>query len=325
MLTVIIIHYADTEKTIKCINSVKERIKVPYEILIWDNDEKCSKEKFKIKDLKYKVLTLHKNIGYGAAINRAVKFSQYEWILILNNDTEIIEFKMLDLKSNIMYGALTFSKNEDITTSLYLDPNPIDELFKNLRISSIFYRIVCYLGRSKGKGIKDGRKWYGNEAIFSGFNINDVSSGQNKSLASWTYNIGGHFILMKKDIFDKIGGFDENYFMYAEEFDLCKRARLKGYKIIIQTDFKVKHAKEENDKDTNLKFKVMKWRIDSKLYYLNKFYPALFIFTLLSNILTSIIYIIIYIILQKERSNGFINKELKIYYICLLKRLLERL
>ncbi len=304
MLSVIIVHYGDVNKTLKCINSVVEKINIPFEILVWDNDEGGSK--FKIQSSNFivlKILRMYKNIGYGAAINKAVKYAKYKYILILNNDTEIIGWlrigKRHDLEDNCIYGAETYDEN-GLVNSCHLDLNPIDELFKNLRIRAILDNIKG--SKSKVQGSK----------------------------LHWTYNVGGHFLFMKKELFEKVGGFDEKYFMYAEEFDLCKRARFAGYKIIHNPYFKIKHLKKKGSKfQIQSSVDIVSVRIDSKLYYLKKFYPAVFIFTALANGLVALIYYILCMIFQgsiikflssKFKVQNVKFNEWKYYYLTFLKK-----
>ncbi len=307
MLSIIIVHYGDINKTIRCIKSVVEKTKVPYEILVWNN----GKEAIKVQGLKFKslkVLSMNKNIGYGRAINKAVKHTKYEYILILNNDTEIlsdIKGQTCNLKGDSIFGAETYAE-DGIVNSCHLDLNPFDEFFKNLNIYPVLYK----LGLPYGNQVFWGRPW---------------------ALLRWTYNVGGHFLFMKKELFEKIGGFDEKFFLYAEEFDLCRRARLVGYKVMYNPSFKVLHRKKEEAKsqkeDVSLlpnKIDIVSIRIDSKLYYIKKHYPTLFIFTILSNVLISYIYIII-LNIGLEGLKGLRFKSLKYYYTTLLKKSLELL
>lgn len=321
MLSIIIIHYGDANKTIRCINSVVDKVKVPYEILVWNNDKGTIKiQGSMFKNLK--VLSMNKNLGYGRAINKAVKHAKYEYILILNNDTEILEFKTHTgqhlphtsyfLLPDCICGAETYDE-DGIVNSCYLDLNPFDEFFKNLRI----FAIVDNIKRL--------------------FKIQDSRFKIQNSRLTWTYNVGGHFLFMKKKLFERVGGFDEKFFLYAEEFDLCRRIRLLGYKVIYNPNFKVIHHKKEvnekkNDNEkltteqlslTAYKKDIVSIRIDSKLYYIEKHYPTLFLFTILSNLLVSNIYIIIlYMWLWGKNSKV---QSLKYYYITLLKKSLSLL
>ena len=96
--------------------------------------------------------------------------------------------------------------------------------------------------------------------------------------------ISGAAMFFETAIFDKIGGFDENFFLYFEETDYCKRAKKKGYKIYQINSVNVVHPKGENSgvvktrdlyEVKNLK-KLYTWHFMwSKFYYYRKHYSLI--------------------------------------------------
>lgn len=72
--------------------------------------------------------------------------------------------------------------------------------------------------------------------------------------------IAGMFMLFRSDIFGKVGGFDERYFLYYEDVDLCCRLRLAGYKVILDPSVSVIHdARRESHRNV----RYMKWHVAS--------------------------------------------------------------
>lgn len=72
--------------------------------------------------------------------------------------------------------------------------------------------------------------------------------------------IGGMFMLFRSDVFGEIGGFDERYFLYYEDVDLCARLHLKNYKVALCTNVSVVHdARRESRR--NLKY--LTWHLSS--------------------------------------------------------------
>lgn len=53
--------------------------------------------------------------------------------------------------------------------------------------------------------------------------------------------VPGMFMLLRRDVFSVLGGFDERFFMYCEDFDLCARIRLGGWRLQIADDIQVLH------------------------------------------------------------------------------------
>lgn len=72
--------------------------------------------------------------------------------------------------------------------------------------------------------------------------------------------VGGMFMLFRREVFEALGGFDERYFLYYEDVDLCARLRLQGYEVALCPDAKVIHHAHRSS-HTSLKF--MKWHLTS--------------------------------------------------------------
>ena len=62
--------------------------------------------------------------------------------------------------------------------------------------------------------------------------------------------VAGMFMLLRREVYEKIGGFDERYFLYYEDVDLCARLRLQGYKVALSPAVKVvHHAQRSSHRD----------------------------------------------------------------------------
>jgi N-acetylglucosaminyl-diphospho-decaprenol L-rhamnosyltransferase len=76
--------------------------------------------------------------------------------------------------------------------------------------------------------------------------------------------VAGMFMLFPADVFAKLGGFDQRYFLYYEDVDLCVRLRLIGYEVAINHDAKVIHnARRSSHHD----LRYLKWHIASMLRF----------------------------------------------------------
>jgi GT2 family glycosyltransferase len=58
-----------------------------------------------------------------------------------------------------------------------------------------------------------------------------------------TDNVSGAIMLLPRVVFDRLGGFDEGYFLHCEDLDLCHRVRDAGYKVLLAGNVRVRHAK----------------------------------------------------------------------------------
>jgi len=97
---------------------------------------------------------------------------------------------------------------------------------------------------------------------------------------------GGAFAI-KKDLFEKIHGFDENFFMYFEDVDLCRRASSVGGKILYLPQFTIRHFGGQSYDDTR-KQKVEYYQ--SQDYYLKKHFSraSAFFIALLRKVLRKV-------------------------------------
>lgn len=74
--------------------------------------------------------------------------------------------------------------------------------------------------------------------------------------------VAGMFMLLRREAYTELGGFDERYFMYCEDFDLCARLRLAGWQIQVQDDAQVLH---EAQRASNTALRPLLWHLTSLL------------------------------------------------------------
>jgi N-acetylglucosaminyl-diphospho-decaprenol L-rhamnosyltransferase len=80
--------------------------------------------------------------------------------------------------------------------------------------------------------------------------------------------LAGMFMLFRSEVFEKIGGFDQRYFLYYEDVDLCKRLRIGGYKILQDRGVEVTHhARRESRRN----WRYARWHLASMVRYLIKY------------------------------------------------------
>jgi GT2 family glycosyltransferase len=170
-----------------------------FETVLVDNGSTDDSVAFVAKNFPtVKIVTLDKNYGFAAAINAGVKAVDTEYVAFVNNDTEIDQ----DWLTEIMYCAKRYPK-----------------------IASFCSKLLNFDDRKKIDGI--------------GIRINEV--GQARSIG-WEEKDTGQYetemkifgatggaALFRRDVFIKVGMFDEHYFMYSEEVDWAFRAQFLGY------------------------------------------------------------------------------------------------
>jgi len=207
-LSIIIVSYNTSQITKECIESIilsLQGSETKYEIIVIDNDSSDdSIEQLKILNSKYKQIQLienDKNIGFGSANNLGVKKSKGEYILLLNSDTvvlnsaveKLLEFAKANSQAHFVGGKLL---NTNRT------PQPSTAPFYSLPVvfAALFLK-GDYWGLTRSSPVKTRR-------------------------VGW---VSGACILTKKNYFEKLGGFDEDVFLYMEEVDLLYRAKQAGF------------------------------------------------------------------------------------------------
>ncbi len=225
-LSVIVISYNSQDFIEKCIKSVLKNLPENSEIIVLDNasnDETV--DILKKFGKKIKLIIFDKNLGFGMASNLASKKASGAYLFLLNPDTEIIK-PIFDELINF------YEKTPDagiVAPQLDMPDGKIQPSVKKLpTIWGAFKEYIL------------GEKYaYSEYAPKSNAPIEvEMVYG-----AAW---------LIKKDLFYKLGGFDEKYFLYYEDVDFCKRIRKLGKRVYYYPVASIKHlvggTKSEIDK-----------------------------------------------------------------------------
>lgn len=253
-VSIIFVNYKTAQMTADAINSVKEKTKdVTYEIIVVDNS--CDETEFNkltqcINDTNVKIIDAKGNLGFGKANNLGASYASGEYLFFLNTDTLLINdaisilAKHLDEHSEVgIVGGNLY--NSDMTPSLSF--NVKDKTLKNERKQNNILAVF--------KGKRNLSTDYFN---YSAENL-EVST------------IIGADLMVRKEYFDKVGGFDKDIFMYAEEALLCflvkKECKTKIYNV---PRAKIIHlgGKSFNTKKYNVNQR--KFNIDGEYIYYEK-------------------------------------------------------
>lgn len=255
-LSIIIISYNTKALTQDCIDSILQSLhsaNFSYEIVVWDNASTDGSQEllrqWAKKDSHLSVHLSHENIGFGRANNMAAKKAKGTHLLFLNSDTVTLGNAIDDLYEY-------YTKHSDTLQFLggkLLNPDMTDQAsagsFFNLR--TVF--LVLFLGGDRFKITR-----------YSPKSVRQVD---------W---ISGACIMVSKNIFESLGGFDEKIFMYMEEVDLLYRARLRHYKTYYYPESRFIHYGSASSDRT---FPVQQL-FKGLLYFYRKHYPPYVVFLL---------------------------------------------
>ncbi len=208
MISIIYVYYNSFDVIVDSIYSVYENeIKEEIEIIVVVN--KCNKNKInRLNELFPDLIIIinkDKNTSFAYANNIGAKIAKGKYLLILNPDT-ILEHNVLDkmyklMENNSRYGASTCKltyKNGEIQKTVIRKSHNLQSM-----IMSIFFidKIPII-------------NWLAKPYFYNG---NDYLKPQFPKV------ISGAFMFIRKAVFEKVDGFDENYLVYSEDNDLSLR------------------------------------------------------------------------------------------------------
>ena len=293
-LSIIIVNYNLGKEINECLKSIQNLvINLSFEIIIVDNCSKNSEKEFLIqlqKELAKEVNNLHiyyldKNIGFGGANNYGFSKSEGECICFLNPDTILIEniFPPLlnifrSYKNVGVLGPKIINGNGQQEKSFGLFPNILTEMLNILNLLPKYEML-----------------W-----------INKKTKLKNDDFVNVDW-VTGSALLIRRNVFEEISGFDVSFFMYSEEIDLCKRVSEKKYLIGFVPDVKIIHLKSVSSKKDYFFFTKVSY--ESKLVYIKKHFNGFNAIIIRATvILQIIIQVILWMLLFPLNKNKSINK-----------------
>lgn len=199
LVSFIVINYNGGNVVGDCIQSIFNQYYNKIEVIVVDNNSSDTSLQELTKNFhKIKIISLKENKGYAGGINEGLKVATGEYIVVMNND-------------------------------LILDKKIIEEILKRKEEGDIFGvknyyyshpKVLWSAGTSLNRIIMKGR----------------LVGNREKDLGQYDHQpfkqIVGSFMLIKRKVFDKIGGFDEEFFCYYEETEFQERAARNGFKIL---------------------------------------------------------------------------------------------
>jgi len=227
-VAVVILNFNGEKSTVKCVESLLKSVinGLKLTIIVVDNGSKKESADFirqKTKninfgDVNFVFLETHANLGFSGGMNFGIKYAMSknaDYIVILNNDTiadknmivELVGFAQTDEKIGIVSPKIYFAKGFEFHKDRYREEEK--------------GKVFWYAG-----GIIDWANVIGKHR-----GVDEVDIGQYEK-ASDTQFASGCCFLAKKEVWEKVGLFDEKYFLYYEDIDLGTRIKKTGFKIV---------------------------------------------------------------------------------------------
>ena len=260
-VSIIIVNYRVKKEILKCVDSIyKSNPSLRFEIIVVDNDEEETiggllKKRFP----KVKYIKSSSNIGYGAGCNLGAKYAKGKYLFFLNPDTEVLSGTLDNLCDFIIS-----KKNIGAVSPILLNDRGVPHFVQGSQHHTILNSIFS---------LSFIHKVFPNNPIARKFFLLDWDKKDIKRVDV----VPGTALMVKKNIFDKIGGFDEKFFLFFEEADLSKRINALGLKNYIIPQAKIIHLGGESTKKRD---DIKELFDKSKFYYFKKWHgimPALIV------------------------------------------------
>jgi hypothetical protein len=216
VLSVVLVNYNDREHLSRCLASLKGQLeRLSHEIIVVDNDSSDGSQEFireRYPDVR--LICNGKNIGFAQANNGGLQECAGEFILLLNTDTVVmtdaIDILMTAIQSNprlAAVGPALLLKEDTFQVSFGRKVSFWPELLQKGFLNH-FYRIWLRLSLKP-------------------------------RTVGW---LSAACLLLRHRVLQEVGFFDENFFLYFEDIDLCVRIRKLGYDLLFQPQARVFHV-----------------------------------------------------------------------------------
>jgi len=231
-LTIIIVNYNTADMLVRCLHFISSQSGDNHEVIVVDNaSQDNSLESTKATFPWVKVIANKRNLGFARANNQALGISKSKYIYFLNPDTEV--------KEGAFDAIIEFMESNPevgLAGTRILNPDGSSQ-------SSVERR---YPGQRHSKGELYGLK-------------GDIA---------W---VSGASMIARRSVMREVMGFDERFFVYGEDLDLCLAVRNAGWTIGYIPEALVVHWGGASERDT-LPVEVWKKKFEAEFLFYKKYY-----------------------------------------------------
>lgn len=211
LVSVLVVSHGTRALTLDCLRSLRDQTVIPHEVIVFDNASADGSAEAIARDFPdVRLIASPANLGFGAGCNAAAEHARGRYILLLNPDTVVLDHAVDRLAAFAaarpdagIWGGRTLGPDMRL--------NPASA-FGDLTLWSQF----C---RTSGLAVA-----FRNSPVF---NPEDYG-GWDRASTREVDVVSGAFLLITRDHWQRLGGFDPGFVMYGEDSDLCRRARSLG-------------------------------------------------------------------------------------------------
>ena len=227
-VAVIIVNYNSGSHLADCLTSLDASLTgLTWHAVVVDNASTDGSDRAAERMDRVQLVRLQSNTGFAAAANRGARMSDARLLLFLNPDCRVtprfVDPLLSELESHTCCGAvapLVINEDGSPQGNARGDPTMMTGLFgRSSTLSRLF----------------PSAPWARRNVVHR----RGLPEGQTSASVDW---VSGSCVLVRREAFDEVDGFDERYFLYWEDADLCRRLRNAGWEIRIRADARVVHV-----------------------------------------------------------------------------------
>jgi GT2 family glycosyltransferase len=254
VISVLVVSYNTRAMTLDCLRSLEAETRTPHEVIVFDNaSTDGSADAIAAAFPHMRLIRSAENLGFAGGNNAAATHARGRYILLLNPDTVVLDGAVDRLlafaealpRARIWGGRTLFADGRLNPTSCW----------GRMTLWNVFCRTS------------------GLSALFPGsrlFNAETYPGWERDSVRAVDL-VTGCLLLIEREFWEALGGFDLDYFMYGEEADLCLRARRMGADPHITPDAAIVHYGEASLPDRAEKMALL---LKGKIELVKRHFPA---------------------------------------------------
>jgi N-acetylglucosaminyl-diphospho-decaprenol L-rhamnosyltransferase len=223
-VSVLVVSYNTRDLTRRCLASVREHApSVAYEVVVVDNASgDGSAEMVAAEFPEVTLVRSERNVGFGPGVNLAARQARGDFLVLLNPDAEVLPGAFDALHCAAQAPGRSIVGGAAVRSDGTIDPHSC------LGRPSLWGAVCFATGLST---VFAGSRWFDPEAL----------GGWDRRTPRVVPAVSGCFVLVPRAVFTRLGGFDEAFFMYGEDVDLCLRAAAAGHSTFYTPDATVRH------------------------------------------------------------------------------------
>jgi GT2 family glycosyltransferase len=223
-LSILVVSYNTRDMTLECLESVYRETRTPFEVVVVDNaSTDGSAEAIAERFPEVELLAETVNHGFAGAHPIAVARARAPWLVLLNPDTVVLDgaldrllaFARRRPEAGIWGGRTTYADGTLNPASCWARMTLWSLVSQALGLTSVFSRSALFNPEGYGGWERDTEREV------------DI--------------VTGCLLLIRRETWDALGGFDPAFVMYGEEADLCLRARAAGFRPRVTPEATIVH------------------------------------------------------------------------------------